>query len=59
MSTVIIALIIVTFVTVVCIMLVSINSKHRRREAKKLIAQFQREGIENNLVISKWEMALS
>lgn len=57
MSTVIIALIIVTFVMVVCILLVSINSKHRKKAAKELIAQFQREGKENNLLISKWEMA--
>jgi signal transduction histidine kinase len=33
MSTVIIALIMVTFVMVVCILLVSINSKHRRNAA--------------------------
>jgi hypothetical protein len=57
MSTVIIALIIVTFVMVTCILLISINSKHRRKEANELVAQFQREGRENNLLISKWDMA--
>jgi len=57
MSTVIIALIIVAFVMVVCILLVSINSIHRRKAANELIAQFQREVKENNLLISKWEMA--
>jgi len=57
MSTVIIALIIVIFVMVVCVLLVSVNSKHRRKAAKELVAQFHREGKENNLLISKWEMA--
>jgi hypothetical protein len=57
MSTVIIALIIVTFVLVICILLISINSKHRRKAAAELVAQFQRKGKENNLLIPKWEMA--
>jgi len=57
MSSVIIALIIVTFVMVTCIFLIYINSKHRRKAANELIAQFQREGRENNLLISKWDMA--
>jgi hypothetical protein len=57
MSTVIIALIVVTFVMSVCILLISINSKHRKKAANALIAQFQHEGKENNLFISKWEMA--
>jgi len=57
MSTVIIAGIIVTFVIVICILLISINSKHRRKAANELIAHFQREWRENNLLISKWEMA--
>ena len=57
MSTVIIALIIVTFVMAICILLVSINSRHRRKAANELISQFQHGGSENNLLMSKWEVA--
>ena len=57
MSTVIIALIIVTFVMVICILLVSINSRQRRKEANELISQFLHGGKDNNLLISKWEVA--
>ena len=57
MSSVIIALIIVTFVMVICMLLISIHARHRRKMANELIAQFQTEGGKNNLLISKWEMA--
>ncbi|MDO6435448.1 hypothetical protein Q4E93_32845 [Flavitalea sp. BT771] len=57
MSTVIIALIIVTFVVVICLLLVFINSRHRRKAANELIAHFQNEVKENNLLISKWDLA--
>jgi len=57
MSTVVIALIIVTFVMLICILLVYINSKHRRSAANELITQFLREGKENNLSIPNWEVA--
>ena len=57
MSTVIIALIIVTFVIAIFMLLVYINRQHRVKSAKELIAQFQHEGKENSLSISKWEMA--
>jgi hypothetical protein len=57
MSTIIIALIIVTFIVLICILLISIHNKHRKKLANELIAQFQCEGAKNDLLLSKWEMA--
>lgn len=57
MSTVIIALIIVGLVMAVCLVLISINNRQRRKAASDLVTQFQHKGKENNLRISKWESA--
>ena len=57
MSTIFIAGVIVGFVLVVCLLLISINGRHRRKAANELVALFRRKEKENELLISKWEVA--
>lgn len=56
MSTIIVAAIIISTVTCICLVLVSINNKHRQKTASELLNRFSKLGTENNLSFSSHEI---
>ena len=56
MSTIIVAAILISIVTFICLILISINNKHRQRETAELLALSSKFGTENNLSFSSREI---
>ena len=56
MSTIIVAAIIISVVISICLILVSINNKHRKKTSIAFLNQFSKLGIENGLSFSSQEI---
>ena len=56
MSTIIVAAILISAITGVCLVLVSINNKHRQKTASELLDHFSKLGTENTLSFSSQEI---
>jgi len=56
MSTIIVAAILISVITGICLILVSINNKHRRKTASELLNHFSKLGTENKLSFSSQEI---
>ena len=56
MHSIIIALILVATVTILCLALVSINNRQRKKNANDLVRRFYKLGKERNLKFSKMEI---
>ena len=56
MSTLIVAAILISVITGICLVLVSINNKHRKKAAYELLNRFSKLGTENNLSFSSQEI---
>ena len=56
MSTIIVAAILISVITGICLILVSINNKHRQKTASELLNHFSKLGTENNLSFSSEEI---
>jgi hypothetical protein len=56
MSTLIVAAIFISVITGICLILVSINNKHRQKTASELLNYFSKLGTENNLSFSSQEI---
>ena len=56
MSTFIVAAILIAVIVSICLILVSINNKHRQKTTAALVTQFSKLGTENNLSFSSQEI---
>ena len=56
MSTLIVAAILISVITGICLILVSINNKHRQKTASELLNHFSKLGTENKLSFSSQEI---
>ena len=56
MSTIIVAAILISVITGICLILVSINNKHRQKKASELLNHFSKLGTENKLSFSSQEI---
>ena len=56
MSTIIVAAILISVITGICLILVSINNKHRQKTASELLNHFSKLGTENKLSFSSQEI---
>ena len=56
MSTIIVTAILISVITGICLILVSINNKHRQKTASELLNHFSKLGTENNLSFSSQEI---
>ena len=56
MSTLIVAAILISIITGICLILVSMNNKHRQKTASELLNHFSKLGTENNLSFSSQEI---
>lgn len=56
MSTLIVAAILISVITGICLILVSINNKHRQKKASELLNHFSKLGTENNLSFTSQEI---
>ena len=56
MSTIIVAAILISAITGICLVLVSINNKHRQKTASELLDHFSKLGTKNNLSFSSQEI---
>jgi len=56
MQTIIVAIILISALVLICLALVSVNNKHRRRRTAALLANFSKAGTENNLSFSAQEI---
>ena len=56
MSTIIIAVVLISIVAILCLMLVSINNSHRKKIADDLVSRFNKLGHEMNLYFLKKEI---
>ena len=56
MSTIIVAAILISVITGICLILVSINNKHRQKKASELLNHFSKLGTGNNLSFSSQEI---
>ena len=55
MSTLIVAAILISIITGICLILVSMNNKHRQKTASELLNHFSKLGTENKLSFSSQE----
>ncbi len=56
MSTLIVAAILISIIISICLILVSINNKHRKKAVYELLNRFSKLGTENNLSFSSQEI---
>ena len=56
MSTLIVAAILISVITGICLILVSMNNKHRQKTASELLNHFSKLGTENKLSFSSQEI---
>ena len=56
MSTIIVTAILISVITGICLVLVSINNKHRQKTASELLNHFSKLGTENKLSFSSQEI---
>lgn len=56
MSTFFVAAILISVIVSICLILVSINNKHRQKTTTALVTQFNKLGTENNLSFSSQEI---
>jgi len=56
MSTIIVAVILVSIVIFICLVLVGINNKHRKKATTELLTRFNKFGTENKLSFTKQEI---
>ena len=56
MSTLIVAAILISVITGICLILISINNKHRQKTTSELLNHFSKLGTENNLSFSSQEI---
>ena len=56
MSTIIVAAVLILVIMSICLILVSLNSKDRQKTTTKLLNNFRKLGIENNLSFSSQEI---
>jgi hypothetical protein len=56
MQSIIIALILVTIVTIICLALVSVNNRQRKKNANDLVSRFYKLGKEKNLIFNQMDV---
>ncbi|HWH62473.1 MAG TPA: hypothetical protein VNS50_04345 [Ginsengibacter sp.] len=56
MHSIIIALMLVTIVTILCLALVSVNNRQRKKIANDLVSRFYKLGKENNLIFTQMDV---
>jgi len=56
MSTIIVAAILISAIIFICLILVSINNKHRKKTSTELLNHFSKLGTENNLSFTSQEI---